>query len=440
MTDRYVSPEPRRPARFPAEMNRRPIAIQVSDVHKSYRMPTHRMETLKERALHPFAAADYTELRALDGVSFEVAAGEFMGIAGRNGSGKTTLLKLLASIYSVDRGRIRMAGRVAPFIELGVGFNPNLAAQDNVLLNGVMMGLTPKEARRRFERVIEFAELHDFVEMKLKNYSSGMRVRLGFAMLVEADADILLIDEVLAVGDASFQQKCTDTFYRLRGEGRTIVLVTHDMDKLKQYCDRAVLLHEGRVDCVGDPNQVSDRYLELNFKRGGVETAAAGDSELGAGWPARVGEFWFEDESGQPADSFSHGEAIRFCAVIEAVDRVENICFGFVLRNSDGVWIYHIRSDELPGPGVTLEPGERLRIRGRVENRLASGRYFAAIGLTPHRDSNEVVYARDNVAELVVFGAEAPGGYRGVVSPRYELQVEREAVPESAPPPLTRSP
>jgi ABC-2 type transport system ATP-binding protein len=426
--------------RLLADMNRGPTAIQVSDVHKSFRMPTHRMETLKERALHPLAAADYTELRALKGVSFEVAAGEFMGIAGRNGSGKTTLLKLLASIYAADGGSIRMAGRVAPFIELGVGFNPNLAAQDNVLLNGVMMGLTPKEARRRFERVIEFAELQEFVELKLKNYSSGMRVRLGFAMLVEADADILLIDEVLAVGDASFQQKCTDTFYRLRNEGRTIVLVTHDMDKLRQYCDRAVLLHEGRVDCVGGPDQVSDRYMELNFKRGGVETATAEEPGHGAGWPARVGDFWFEDESGQPADSFSHGEPIRFCAVIEATDRVERVCFGFVLRNSDGVWICHIRSEEVPGPGVTLEPGERLRLRGRMENRLASGRYFAGIGLTPHRDSNEIVYQRDNAAELVVFGAEAPGGYHGVISPRYEIQAERETARESAPPPLTRSP
>src|SRR3954447_7027596 len=161
------------------------VAIAVEDLHKSFRIPTHRVDSLKERAVRPFAARDYRELRALDGVTFEIHQGEFFGIVGRNGSGKSTLLKLLASIYRADSGTIRMAGRLAPFIELGVGFNNGLPARENVVLNGVMMGLTPRETRERLDTVIEFAELDEFADLKLKNYSSGMLVRLAFSVMME---------------------------------------------------------------------------------------------------------------------------------------------------------------------------------------------------------------------------------------------------------------
>src|SRR3954454_20055849 len=183
---------------------RTPVVIEARGVEKTFRIPQRRIDSFKERAIHPFTRVEYRELRALSDVSFDVRQGEFFGIVGRNGSGKSSLLKILAGIYRADAGRIRMAGRVAPFIELGVGFNPELTARDNVLLNGVMMGLSRRETAHRLDQVLEFAELEDFVELKLKNYSSGMMVRLAFAVMIQADADIMLIDEVLAVGDASF--------------------------------------------------------------------------------------------------------------------------------------------------------------------------------------------------------------------------------------------
>jgi ABC-2 type transport system ATP-binding protein len=405
-----------------------PTAIEVRGVHKSFRMPTHRIETLKERALHPFKFAEYAELRALEDVSCEIKAGEFVGIAGRNGSGKTTLLKLLASIYQPDRGKIRMAGRVAPFIELGVGFNPDLAAEDNVLLNGVMMGLTSKEARRRYERVIEFAELQDFAEMKLKNYSSGMRVRLGFAMLVAADADIMLIDEVLAVGDASFQRKCTDSFYRLRDAGKTIVLVTHEMEKLKQFCDRGVLLHEGRVDRIGNPDEVGQRYFELNFRSLSRDREVVAASEQSG--PARVAEFTFEDESGRRIESFAHGQPIRYRAVIEATEDVEGPCLTLQVYNEEAVRAFVVQVRDLMGPRAALQPGERLHIRGQIENPLSSGQYTANAIVTRDHDFEDVVAMKLNAGDFLIFGAEAPGGSAGVITPHHQLRVEHEHVRE----------
>ncbi len=261
-----------------------PPPVVVDRVQKRFEIPREQVNTLKERALHPFRRSITDTLHALRGVSFAVEPGEFFGIVGRNGSGKSTLLKCLAGIYGVDSGGIYINGRMSTFIELGVGFNPDLPARDNALLNATMLGLSPKEARKRFDSVIDFAELGDFVEMKIKNYSSGMLVRLAFAVMIHVDAEILLIDEVLAVGDASFQQKCYDEFERIRDSGATVLFVTHDMGAVQRFCDRALLLEHGRPVMLGDPEHVGNRYLELNFSEQArqVEEAAA-EAEDGAG-------------------------------------------------------------------------------------------------------------------------------------------------------------
>jgi ABC-2 type transport system ATP-binding protein len=247
-------------------MPERKLAISVQGVNKDFRLPSEQRHTLKERIVHPRFDRDAKRFHALQDVNFDVKRGEFFGIVGRNGSGKSTLLKCMAGIYRIDSGSIKIGGRLSTFIELGVGFNPDLAARDNVILNGIMLGLTPKDAAARVDEVIEFAELQNHTDLKLKNYSSGMQVRLAFSVMTQIEADVLLIDEVLAVGDASFQAKCFDVFRQLREAGKTIVLVTHDMSAVARFCDRAMLIEDGEIVEIGGPEAIGDRYLDLNFE------------------------------------------------------------------------------------------------------------------------------------------------------------------------------
>jgi len=266
-------------------------------VSKAFKLPHLQYHTLKERVLHPFSFREFDVLQAVDDVSFEVARGEFFGIVGRNGSGKSTLLKCLAGIYDIDHGELYVRGRLSPFIELGVGFNPDLTARDNVAINAIMLGLTRQQARERFDEIIAFAELEEFLDLRLKNYSSGMIVRLAFSIAIQVDAEILLIDEVLAVGDVAFQQKCFDEFYRLKAEGRTVLFVTHSMGDVQRFCDRAMLLERGHVVDIGDPATIARRYNEINFGQvlpGPERVLPARSAEQ----PVEILDAWFEDPGG----------------------------------------------------------------------------------------------------------------------------------------------
>ncbi|HWT91285.1 MAG TPA: ABC transporter ATP-binding protein [Solirubrobacterales bacterium] len=379
-------------------------AIEVTDLHKSFRIPTNRVDSLKERVVRPFSARDYRELHALDGVSFEIDQGEFFGIVGRNGSGKSTLLKLLASIYRPDRGRIRMAGRLAPFIELGVGFNHELTARENVVLNGVMMGLTPNEMRRRLDAVIEFAELEEFAELKLKNYSSGMLVRLAFAVMMEADADVLLIDEVLAVGDAAFQQKCADAFHEMKAAGKTIVLVTHEMSTVEQYCHRAMLIADGRIQQLGDPGEVGREYLRLNFEGGAAAAkVTSGTRDL------RLDGLWLENADGERVENVEFGEDILLRGEVEVLQATPGVRIGFTLIDEDGHGIFQFGTGTEEGD-PPLEPGDRLAISTRLENPLTSGRYFLHFGAQRHPDPRATVLHVERALGFHVFGGPPSQG------------------------------
>ena len=217
---------------------------------------------LKEYFAHPTRRTTYERNQALKDVTFEVASGEFFGIVGANGSGKSTLLKILARIYRADAGTVRVNGKLSAFIELGVGFNIEMSARENIEINGMLLGLSPRELSARFDHILEFANLERFVDQQLKNYSTGMLLRLAYSIAIQVPFDILLLDEVLAVGDASFQAKCFQTFETMREEGKTIVFVSHDLDSVVRFCDRALLLADGEIQYIGEPKDVVDAYRE----------------------------------------------------------------------------------------------------------------------------------------------------------------------------------
>jgi ABC-2 type transport system ATP-binding protein len=390
-----------------------PVVIEARGIEKSFHIASHKVDSLKER-LTAFSRQNFKDLQALRGVSFDIRRGEFFGIVGRNGSGKSTLLKILASIYAADAGTVRMAGRLAPFIELGVGFNPELTARENVELNGVMMGLHRREAQQRLGAVLEFAELEEFVDMKLKNYSSGMLVRLAFSVMIQSDAEILLIDEVLAVGDAAFQQKCADVFHEIRDSDRTVVLVTHDMSAVEHYCHRAMLLHDGVIEAEGDPDEVARRYLQLNFERA---PSSGGADDWGGSADIRLLDAWLEDAGGGRVSSAETGSTLRLNAVFEAVREVDRPSFGFVFANPDGVEVGGV-GEELPDDGPQrLLPGQRVRISAEIENQFAPGRYVVKCWVFRNQSYADLVLHAPQVTDFVVFGDATSG----VVALKHEI-------------------
>lgn len=396
------------------------MVISAREVGKTFHIPEHRVDSLKERAVHPFRSQTTRELRALDDVSFEVRQGEFFGIVGQNGSGKSTLLKILASIYTKDRGSLRVAGRLAPFIELGVGFNPELNARENIILNGVMMGLRRDEAESKIASVLEFAELADFAELKLKNYSSGMMVRLAFSTMLEAEVDILLVDEVLAVGDAAFVQKCNDAFVEMRNAGKTVVLVTHDMESVEQLCDRAMLLQDGQVTMMGDPGEVGREYMRINFEDVADEHDSWVPSSMRA---ARMVGAWLEDDEGLRISNVSEHSVIRTAVEFEVREQIDQPIFTGLIANAD---TFHVggweQSLEVGGAEVTaLSPGDRVTVRSEFDNVLKPDRYNASFRLCRNGNVNDVAMQMIGAIDFVVYGSST---HPGVVSLEVRQQAE----------------
>ena len=390
----------------------RKVAIEVRDVAKSFHVPGTRVPaTLRARLRNPTGRTPGRSLGVFDGLNFDVRQGEFFGVVGRNGSGKSTLLKLLASVYAADRGSIKVAGRLAPFLELGVGFNPKLTARDNVVLNGVMMGLTPAETRRRFDEVIEFAGLEDYVDLQVKNYSSGMKVRLGFAVMTHVDADVLLIDEVLAVGDAEFQERCGEVFERMHRDGRTILLVTHSMPVVTQYCERALLLDNGAIDTIGAPDLVAERYYDVNLsamlaRPDNALPEMASDIVAAITDPhARITESWIDGPSGERTDIVNKGAPINVRATIRIEQDLAEAGFKFQIASSDGRVVFTSDRADLGAAGNALA-GSELEVTATVENRLPAGRYTVACNVYRGEDTPA---GPTKVARLEVSGDKRGG-------------------------------
>jgi ABC-type polysaccharide/polyol phosphate transport system ATPase subunit len=398
------------------------LSVSCEDVWKTFRLPHDRPSTFKQRILHPRRSRAATKLHALQDVSFQVQEGEFFGIIGRNGSGKSTLLKCLAGIYVPDSGRISLAGRVSPFIELGVGFNPELTARDNVVVNAALLGMPKSEALARFPDIIRFAELERFVELKLKNYSSGMQVRLGFAAAIQADADIYLVDEVLAVGDARFQEKCFDVFRRMKREGRTVIYVTHDLSSVERFCDRTLLLERGELASLGEPGEVIRVYRQhdLELERQGIMESSDGAMRWGDG-SAEIVDAWFEDSTGARQEIISHGEQAVFRARVHFHRELDEPVFGVIVKGErgDAVFITNTMFDGIKTG--SFEPGESAVYSVRFDVHFADGRHTASPAVA-YQDAQRFADWREDAAGLVVRGERHTGG---LVDLPHSASVER---------------
>jgi ABC-2 type transport system ATP-binding protein len=351
------------------------IAIDVNSVHKQFKLPHEKHSTIKAKFINSINRKNknYSTQKALKGVSFSIKKGEFFGIVGRNGSGKSTLLKILAGIYQPTKGTVSVHGKLVPFIELGVGFNPELTGRENVYLNGALLNFSKREVDGFYDEVVSFAELEEFMDQKLKNYSSGMQVRLAFSMAIQAKADILLVDEVLAVGDADFQRKCFDYFRSLKKQNTTVVFVSHDMNAVREFCDRAVLINGGKVVSEGASTKVSNEYTKL-FINNHPDTNKSNDSRSGTGL-ALIGKYNKRIIIKEKTDNIP----INFDVIVN--ENIDNLAVGFRLKSSDDKHLFGTNNIIQERKLINLKKGDKLDISFRFANILNNGTYFIDLAL-----------------------------------------------------------
>lgn len=307
----------------------RPVRISVDNVGKTFTVPHERSNSLKQTLLS-FRKKGYEEFKVLNDINFQVHEGEFFGILGRNGSGKSTLLKLLAGIYEPSEGSITVHGNLTPFIELGVGFNPELSGRENVFLNGAILGLTTKEIEQKYTDIVDFAELERFMDQKLKNYSSGMLVRLAFSIAIQAHNGILLVDEVLAVGDERFQNKCLKVFAEIKKDpNKTVVFVSHDMGSVQRFCDRAMVVDNGALLYIGDTDEAAFRYKKLNFPESVFTDTKTGEVPF---------EMYITATDGKRKKHFKFGEKIQIRLEWKPDERIKNA--GVAIFRDDGQYVF----------------------------------------------------------------------------------------------------
>lgn len=315
-------------------------AIVVKNLSKTFKLPHQKVDSLREGFSSVFQKKTYEEFKALNNVSFEVKKGEFFGVIGRNGSGKSTLLKILAEIYQPNKGSVKINGKVSPFLELGVGFNPELTAKENVFLNGVVLGLPHREIEHRYPEIVKFSGLKKFMDTKLKNFSSGMQVRLAFSVAIQADADIYLIDEVLAVGDSEFQEKCYEIFRQFKKEGKTIVFVSHDLASINELCGRVILLEFGRVLNIGTPQKITTRYQVATAQRENKEKTIIRSTlnHTGTG-DVLIKKIIILNQVLKPTQIFSSLDKIIIRVYYEAKKKIQKPVFGIALYSESGIHI-----------------------------------------------------------------------------------------------------
>lgn len=357
--------------------------VEISKLTKSFKIPLEASSGVKQQLINILKGRKgYRVFTPLKDISFTINEGDFFGIVGRNGSGKSTLLKTIAGIYTPNSGNVKVHGSLVPFIELGVGFNPELTGRENIFLNGALLGFSHEEMESMYSAIVEFAELEDFMEERLKNYSSGMQVRLAFSIAIRAHADILLLDEVLAVGDEAFQKKCYSYFDKLKREKRTVILVTHDMAAVERFCTKAVFIEDGHVKMIGKPYRIAAAYSRSNSQNYDRTTGLNGDNE----------------------------GAVPFKIVLRGTDGKEKTMYDFEETMTVdlswqqkgvkhvGVAIFRENGEYVYGPNTYQEKTNAIKdqtARYTVKLNLNEGRYFIKAGLMGANDTKVIAFIEE---------------------------------------------
>ena len=395
-------------------MSKNDIAIKVNDVHKTFRIPNSGNTDLKQKIVRfKNNKKGYHEFSPLNGITFEVEKGEFFGIVGRNGSGKSTLLKTIAGIYTPDSGGVKVDGKLVPFIELGVGFNPELTGRENVFLNGALLGFSRDEMNVMYDEIVDFAEIHDFMDERLKNYSSGMQVRLAFSIAIRAQGDILLLDEVLAVGDANFQRKCFEYFRKLKNERKTVILVTHSMDSVKKFCSRALMLEDGKISIIGDPDEVSDKYAVSNMNTTSQKAKEKSKNERKKFVEGDViKSVRVLDQSNGDISVFKGGDPLKIKIDYDATsskNSVFNVGIGLHMESGGYVFGYNTQMDNYK---ISAEKGSLVLEFKRMP--LLNGNYYINVVCFTESESAPIDF-KPKALSFDVVNISKQASYRGLV-------------------------
>lgn len=406
------------------------IAIKVENVSKTFKLPHEKTSSVKSAVINFYRRKkSFEKQQVLNDISFEIKKGEFFGIVGRNGSGKSTMLKLLAGIYSPDQGSVQVNGRLTPFIELGVGFNPELTGRENVFLNGALLGFNRNEMAAMYDDIVDFAELEKFMDQKLKNYSSGMQVRLAFSIAIRARNDILLLDEVLAVGDADFQRKCLEYFKLLKRDKKTVIFVSHDMESVKKFCDRVILIEEGNLTMSGSAQEVVPEFMSRFIKQVGEGGSSDEDSyPLGMssavtvdGSVMEIGKVWLENSKGQTIKSLSASDKeYQVCFVAKIKKGSAGFVPGVIVTNDLGEFVVAGNSKWAGAKfKQNFTSGKKYQVKFKMKNIFEQGTYNVSVNVVS--EGLDVFYGWKNNA--VEFLASKPNLSGGKVNPDYDVEV-----------------
>ncbi len=389
-------------------------AIKIDNVSKTFQVPQEKRNALKSYFINPFRKTYKQIFHALDKVDVEIHKGEFVGLIGSNGSGKSTLLKIIAGIYSPDKGKVKTYGKLVPFLELGVGFNPELSGRENIFLNGTILGMKRKFLEKQFDEIVNFAELQEFIDLPLKNYSSGMQVRLAFAIAIQAEADIYLLDEILSVGDSAFREKSLSAMQKLKKENKTIVYVSHDLNSVQEYSDRVILMEHGKMVLIGPPENVILKYNSLVMKG----QNAAGEKPTKKEASVESVDFYV---NGVKSKDFiaKHGDDIEFHLNIKYDNNV-------ALKDLKGsLGIYNIDENYIFGVNTSMskykiKTGSKKLVLKMYDINLLNGKYYINAALFNDNENLPIEF----LGKALYFKVIASPEYRGAVSLKHEWKAE----------------